>query len=287
MSLDAGKILEISITKNSKSEILEFIQKSLANGAKLSEFDEKTSQKTKKIITIVTPNPEQIVYAQKDSHFRELLNQADVALPDGIGVVWASKILQKERDRRQETRIKSVIPGVECMEDLVRTAAKQRIPIVLIGGRSGLALNSLECLQKKHLKLTGWAMDGPEIQVTSNKLQVTSENSENYFRDLANKITTSGVRMVFVGLGAPKQEYFIEALSRQLSIHKYPLSIILMSVGGSFDEISGRIPKPPGWVSRTGLKWLWRLIVEPWRIRRQLALLTFVWLVLRERYQLK
>ena len=89
----------------------------------------------------------------------------------------------------------------------------------------------------------------------------------------------------------------MEKLRSQLTVHSKQKAvtgeprtvnpIVFMSVGGSFDEIAGRVARPPQWVSRAGFKWLWRLVLEPWRIKRQLALLTFIWLVLRERYRLK
>jgi N-acetylglucosaminyldiphosphoundecaprenol N-acetyl-beta-D-mannosaminyltransferase len=173
------------------------------------------------------------------------------------------------------------------MENLVSDVSKKRIPVALIGGRAGLALTALECLQKAHPNLSGWAVDGPGLRITNKELQMMDGQKEVYFQALAKRIIENGVRMVFVGLGAPKQEYFIEELSKQLSSRNLQFSIIFMSVGGSFDEISGRVPRAPQWVSQLGLKWFWRLILEPWRIRRQFALLQFILFVLKERYTLK
>jgi N-acetylglucosaminyldiphosphoundecaprenol N-acetyl-beta-D-mannosaminyltransferase len=301
MSLDAVKILEISITKNSKNEILEFIRKSLKHRAIKSEKNKKNASFTKKFLTIVTPNPEQIVFARHNSHFQQLLNQADVSLPDGIGIVWASKLLSVFRVPSPDLRVPKVIPGIEFMEDLISEAVKQPVGIALIGGRNGLALKTFDCLSKTHPGLQGWSVDGPEVRFTNHDLRFTSENPEKYFLDLANKIITTGVRIVFVGLGAPKQEYFIERLSQIVNRNprfekqknitspesRIPSPVVFMSVGGSFDEIAGRVARAPEWVSWVGLKWLWRLILEPWRIRRQLALLKFICLVISERYRLK
>ena len=309
MSLDAVKILEINVTKTAKSDILKEIQKYFGSGRFGSPETLKNIQKTVKPFIIVTPNPEQVVYAQNDSHFREILNRADVSLPDGVGVVWASRVLEAPRITYHVSRITEAIPGVDFMENLVSMAAKQRVPIALIGGRGGLALKTLECLQKKHPGLSGWAIDGPEVRITNYELRMTNENTETYFQTLAKRITDSGARMVFVGLGAPKQEYFIELLLMSLrsgsageaispikkdcrvvprgGTPRNDNRIILMSVGGSFDEIAGRLPRAPEWMGKLGIKWLWRLILQPWRIRRQLALIRFAWLVLKERYTLK
>lgn len=216
MSLNTGKILGISITTNSKKEILEYIQKYLS-------FPQE------KPLIIVTPNAEQLVYAQRDKHFASILNRADVAIPDGFPV---ARILVVER-----------IPGVEFMEDLVQLAAKRHVPIRLIGGRGGVAVRAFECLREKY----------PGLE------------------------TSQHAGIIFVGLGAPKQEYFIEELRTQNSELKHPL--VLMAVGGSFDILSGRIPRAPLFIRSIGFEWAWRLFLEPWRLKRQLSLLKFLWLV--------
>jgi N-acetylglucosaminyldiphosphoundecaprenol N-acetyl-beta-D-mannosaminyltransferase len=304
MSFDAVKILEINITKTPKSGILKEIQKYL----RLQPTTYKLQpQKAPKPLVIVTPNPEQIVYAQGDSRFREILNRADISLPDGTGVLWASRFLSLPTTHYPLQPISQTIPGVEFMENLVSIALKQRVPIALIGGRDGLALKTLECLQKKHPGLSGWAIDGPEMEILNQGIRIKESgierikkslipnmkpliqhgHSEEYFNQLAKRIIDSRVGMVFVGLGAPKQEYFIERLSGRLPTTHYPLPTVFMSVGGSFDEIAGRLPRAPKLISGLCLKWLWRLILEPWRFRRQLALIRFVWLVLKKRYILK
>lgn len=322
--LHAVKILEISITSDPKERILEFLQKYIE---KEQETGDRGQGKPIKPLIIVTPNPEQIVLAQKNSHFRDILNQADVAISDGIGIVWAGKILgQGTGDRGQGIQIKR-IAGVELMEQLVAMAEKRGVTIGLIGGRGDLAVRAFECLQKKHPRLAGWGTDAPEMELhedgsmkheagsmNNNRLKRRIDCSDNptsyfilhtsnekaYFRQLAKKITETRAQMVFVGLGAPKQEYVIKALletwdrrqeTRDMKkdnsnqhvpcpVSRVPL--ILMSVGGAFDEISGRLRRSPAWMDRIGFKWLWRLIQEPWRWRRQLALLEFIWLVGKE-----
>ena len=284
MSLHAVNILGINITNSPKNEILEEIHKYLIP---LS----KTFQKP---FVIVTPNPEQLVLAGRDSHFAELLNQADVAIPDGTGLVWA-----RPKD------ISEVIPGVDFMDELVANFSKQRVPIALIGGQEKVALKAFECLRQKYPGLSGVAMDTPEFSIGPSGLSMKG-NIDEYFQNLALDLQKKNIRIVFVGLGAPKQEYFIERLTMSLrgvpiagttrQSHKQIASpsersrndnMVLMSVGGSFDELSGRLPRAPLWMSRLGLKWLWRLFLEPWRIGRQLALIRFIWEVLQKRYSLK
>ena len=100
-------------------------------------------------------------------------------------------------------------------------------------------------------------------------------------RQMIHKIRSTKTRLILVGLGAPKQEYFIENAKCQMLNAKYPL--IFMSVGGAFDIIAGRIPRAPLLLRTIGLEWFWRLLREPWRFRRQLSLLNFLWLVVFSR----
>lgn len=238
MSLNAVKILGISITTNSKKEILKYIQKYL-------------TFRRKKPLIIVTPNAEQLVASQKNIRFAKMLNQADVALPDGFPV---ARILGVRR-----------IPGVEFMEDLIELASERGFPIALIGGKGGVAVEAFECLRGKYPTLSGWAVEPEEIEK----------------KKIAKKILQTNTRIVFVGLGAPKQEYFMEVLSSYLLHLTSP--IILMSVGGSFDIMAGRVPRAPVLIRSMGFEYIWRLYWQPWRFRRQLALLEFLWLVVRER----
>lgn len=242
MSLSNQKIIGIRVTTSKKETILEEVKKWL-------------NEKGGKPRIIVTPNPEQVVLAEREKHVANILNQADVALPDGIGVAWAVGVPR--------------IAGVEFMEDLVRLAAKRGDTIGLIGGRAGLAVKALECLKAKYSGLRGWTFEPGLVSL----------GDLGNLSDLGEKIRKTNTRLVFVGLGAPKQEFFIEALSRQLSA----VSCILMSVGGAFDMISGSIQRAPVIIRNVGMEWLWRLFKEPWRWKRQLALVKFVWLVLYEK----
>lgn len=301
MSFHAVNIQGINITKSSKKEILKDLEKLFSDGM----WDgEKWSKNGPKILRIVTPNPEQIVLAQNNREFANMLNQADLALPDGVGLVWASRFLAKSKKQQLSDALSSTIPGLDFMEDLVAIAEDRHVPIVLIGGASGVAVKALECLRQKHTDLLGVAIDAPQFTIGSSGLAM-NDSIEEYFDTLAAELKMKKIGMVFVALGAPKQEYFIEQLSLSLRVRsdgdaisqdirlprhfvsRNDKGVILMSVGGSFDEISGRIPRAPRWVSTIGLKWLWRLTLEPWRIKRQVALIHFVWFVLKERYLLK
>lgn len=250
MSLHTGKILEIPITISPKEKILEEVKKYLFS----------TSHTSPKPLVIATPNPEQIVFAQKNSVYAKILKQADVTLPDGIGIVWAMTVLHKKR-------LVSRIPGVEFMQGLVQLANRKRVTIGLIGGTDGVAVKALECLTEANPGLHGWSVE-PEDKTTE---------------EIAEMIRHNHTRIVFVGLGAPKQELFIQRLSQGLSVVGCPFPVVLMSVGGSFDMISGKIQRAPVIIRNVGMEWLWRLFQQPWRWRRQLSLVIFALLVLKAR----
>ena len=271
MRLNAVKVLEIRISKDSTEQILEETQKYLENKSKINHQRSKIDLKP---LVIVTPNPEQIVAAQTDKRFADILNRADVALPDGVGVVWASRLLNADP-------LRQTIPGVNFMKQLIKKAAKQGVGIGLIGGRDELAIKAFDCLRQSYPELKGWGQDGPEVAVDNSELIIdNSTRTQSYFRKLADQIIKNDTNLVFVGLGAPKQEYFIRAIVHQLSTINYQRPIVLMSVGGAFDEIAGQVATAPPVVVKLGLKWLWRLGNQPWRVRRQTALVRFILLVI-------
>lgn len=224
---------------NSKITILEYIEKYLNVPAL-------------KPLVIATPNPEQVVLAQTDFHFRKVLNRADIAIPDGIGLALTVGCEK--------------IAGIDLLESLVELASRRGFSIALIGGGGGVALKALECLQRRFPGLAGWA-DVPEGKT---------------IEEITQKLAVTKTRLVFVGLGAPKQEHFCICLARQFQISNLKSQIVLMSVGGAFDMIAGIIPRAPSFVRAIGLEWLWRLSRQPRRWKRQLALLKFLWLMMHE-----
>lgn len=299
MGLTHQNILEIRITTSPREIILEDIKKWLDNGRWIAG---KKKKRTQEPLVIATPNPEQIVLAQQNISFKEMLNQADVTLPDGIGLVIASRFLFGSTVKRQTSKVTSRISGVDFMQDLVQVAAERSVRIGLIGGKPGLAVKALECLRETYPRLEAWADEGPEIMV-GNDGNIEGP-IDTYWVTLAKRIVATKTQMVFVGLGAPKQEYVISRLARALSSQggevlsasrqesqqgrraesaRDDKGIILMSVGGSFDMITGRLKRAPVFIRSIGFEWVWRLCQEPWRWKRQLALLRFVVLILRER----
>lgn len=229
------EILKIKFSTDTKEDILEYII------AKLS----KSMQKT----VIVTPNPELVVLAHHNPQYKSVLNSAHISLPDGVGVVWASRLLEKE--------VRGRIAGVDFMKSLCEKVSKQPVTVGLFGGREDVAERAADCLRKTY----------PSLQVSyASHLPPT-----NY--KLQPKID-----ILFVALGSPKQEQWIHDHLEELPVK------VVMGVGGSFDMISGKVRRSPRIFQQLGLEWFWRLMIQPWRIKRQLKLIEFVWLVLREKY---
>ena len=243
------QLLGVNITIDNKETILSEVNNYLLGKLKKSPF------------VIVTPNPEQVMLAQKDKEFLKLLNKADVALPDGIGIVWALRFLNQEpRTKNQEP---SRISGIDFMSDLVRMANKNNWTIGLVGGWNGVGEKALAELQKSYANLHGWA--------------ITPEETDE--KKLAQHIADSNTKIVFVGLGAPKQEQYIDVLK------KHSGRVVFMAVGGAFDMIAGVTLRAPDWIQKIGLEWLYRLFRQPWRWRRQMALIQFFQLIVSSKMQ--
>lgn len=223
---------------------------------------------------IVTTNLEFILAAQKDEDFKRVLNEADLSIPDSsrLGLAyWLSKknivlrfLLWPLFFLPPRVVIQfNIVSGVDLMEGLCGEAFKQGFTVGFLGGRDGVAKRAAECLTEKYpgLKVV-LAEDGGVVDQDGNRLP--------------NPNPTSFPRcgILFVAYGQVKQEKWI---SRNLN--KLPVKV-MMGVGGSFDEISGKVPRVPVWVHQLGFKWLLRLVFQPWRLKRQLALGKLVWKML-------
>ncbi len=260
-----------------------------------------------KITTVYTPNAEIVTFGYFNSHFQKIVQQFDLGLPDGSLIVWAGKLLGQSIQKR--------ITGGQVLEQLVSVAAKKNATIGLIGGRAGVAALALERLSAKYPGLKGWSEEGPEIKLETRnskleinpnfKIQISNpcldgrqetQNSKSKtqnpdiryttpdirkeLQQLAHKIVDTKTRFVFVAMGCPKQEFFIEKLKFEIRNSKFENSVVLMAVGGVFDVLAGRVKPTPRWMGDNGLEWLWRLVQQPSRIKRQLKLPIFVLLVL-------
>jgi N-acetylglucosaminyldiphosphoundecaprenol N-acetyl-beta-D-mannosaminyltransferase len=291
MSLIKQNILSVDITSSSEFDVLEYIKSALD---KVPVHHRKPVETRPGHITITTPNPEQLMLANRLPWFRTILNQSDIALPDGFGLIVAARVLGRRGPVKR-------ISGIDFMQMLIGLAEKNAVPIALIGGRDGVALKAIECLHQKHPKLVAVAMDGPELTVKDDgtvslskhlkfgaEYRSKSNNTQPAFAGVAapvlEAVMQNAVRIVFIGLGAPKQEWFMASLKKELQTIRHLSPVILMSVGGSFDILAGMTPRAPKIFRYAGIEWLWRLALQPSRWRRQTALPVFIWHVLLEKF---
>lgn len=262
--LEKTKLFGVDVTTSSRGEILAYLSVALSK------------KKSTSPITIVTPNPEQLIDAQQSKVFAQLLNEADISLPDGAGIVWA---LNQSKNGIKINRI----PGIDFMQELVNLGFQNSWTLCFIGSRDGASEKALSSIREKNAGLKGWASDGPEMQ-TVDTFVSDLENEEQFVKKISEKIIKTKTSFVFVGLGAPKQEIVISLIKKELITKKYTSPVVLMSVGGAFDILSGRIPRAPQLMRDFNLEWLWRLTMQPWRLGRQWKLIQFIWLVLKSRY---
>lgn len=197
---------------------------------------------------IVTPNPEIVLHALKNPRYRMILNKADLSVPDGIGLLWASKKIYGENVLRER------IAGVDFMIEFLKNLTRKFSPwesakpkrILLLGGKSNVAYQTAEVFRKKF----------PRIYFH------TIQNHENkHVTFLINEIIQPDC--IFVALGAPKQEIWIHK-----NLSKFSTVKLAMGVGGAFDMIAGRIPRAPRMLQKFHIEWLWRFILQPWRFQR-------------------
>ncbi len=268
MEAEHQKILGVRITNLKQSDILKYILQSLS----------KTVEK----YYIVTPNPEILVYSYNHPGFRAILNHSRLALCDGVGVIWAGKILGKTFKERTT--------GTDLLDNLCKHVEKQPITVGFLGGRLGVAVQVSECLKKKYpgLKVVFAAPEWPDkLNMIAKEDRLKMEDGRlinpppSIIKNLSSTFypPSSNIDLLFVAFGFPKQEEWISQ-----NLDKIPVRIAI-GVGGAFDYLSGQVSRAPLWMQKIGLEWLYRLIRQPWRLKRQLALIKFIYLVFKERLE--
>ncbi|MFY9484794.1 MAG: WecB/TagA/CpsF family glycosyltransferase [Patescibacteria group bacterium] len=197
---------------------------------------------------VVTVNPEYIVRTQNDKKLRTIINNADLRVPDGIGLVTLAGL--KER-----------VTGVDLIWHLAKLSEDRGYTIALLGGRRGVAQQAATRLKLIHPRAT-IAMVDPLGKVEPGTLRVHGSTTLRVNLSLVREIERTKPDIALVALGMGKQDLFIEQLLKKVKIP------VAMGVGGAFDMISGATPRAPHILRTLGLEWLWRLIIEPKRIGR-------------------
>ena len=210
---------------------------------------------------VVTANAEIIMMAQEDSEYKRLLSEtADLVLPDGAGTVWAGNYLGY--------RIPERVAGYDLYLRLLEEAAKKNIAVYFFGGKPGIAEAAAAEGKRR------W----PGLTVAGCRNGYFSAEEEAV---IIENINRSGAAMLFAALGAPKQEKWLAKFREQLKPE------LLMGIGGSFDVLAGKVQRAPKWMQDARLEWLFRLLKQPSRFGRMLALPKFVFAVRREKEKKK
>jgi N-acetylglucosaminyldiphosphoundecaprenol N-acetyl-beta-D-mannosaminyltransferase len=203
---------------------------------------------------VTTPNPEFVMLARGDAGIAEVAREADLVVPDGTGVAVASAILGPAIPR---------VPGRILVDALVPLLADRDASIFLLGAAPGVADRAADTLRLRV----------PGVRIAGCYAGDASDNG-----DSAARVRTAAPAVLLVAFGMPKQELWIAR-----NLDALPSVKLAIGVGGVFDQLAGVRTVPPRVVHKVGLEWLWRLVREPWRWRRQRVLPLFAALVLRKR----
>jgi len=198
---------------------------------------------------IYTPNTEMVMMAEKDPEFKEVLNGADLVIPDGIGLIHASKI--------HHLGLTDRVPGIELMERILKYCHTTRRSIYLFGGKPGTAELAGQKILEKY----------PNIIIKGIEHGYFTADDEDRIIDNINEAKPD---VLFVALGAPKQEKWIAKHRRTLNAH------VSMGIGGSLDVYAGNVKRAPVFFQKLGIEWMHRLLKEPSRVVRMMALPKFM-----------
>lgn len=211
----------------------------------INKLFKRIDKKEKSLVVAI--NPEKLMKAKEDQALKDLLNRAEFQIPDGIGVILASKL--------NKGNIKSRVTGIDMMDRIVREAARTGKSIFLYGAKPGVAESAAEALKFTYASL----------QIAGIQDGYEKDNEK-----VIHKINEAKPDILFVAMGSPRQEEWIEANRDKL----HPS--LFQGVGGSFDVLAGNVKRAPGFFQKTGLEWFYRLAKEPSRLKRQLVLPKFL-----------
>ncbi len=243
----------------------------------------KSGEKT---FFIATPNPEMLLTAKKDHKFAKILNNTDINIPDGIGILWAADYIKKTAadkskiiktlkgltglvriifDRPSFKELPERITGTDMMQLICKNIGPS-YPIYLLGGGKGIADTTAEVLTKKYKNIVIGTNDGSA--------------NPSYDDKIINDINKAQPQILFVAFGAPKQELWIARNIDRLDNVK-----LVIGIGGAFDFISGNVKRAPSFMQKLGIEWLYRLIRQPSRIKRIInATIIFPWRVIKSSF---
>ncbi len=203
---------------------------------------------------IITLNPELLYQAQWQPELLQMVNRGDLVTPDGVGIVWACRVIGRPVSER--------VTGIDLMLELLKRAGERGWRVFFLGSAPGVAEEAARNVQDSY--------PGINIAGTHHGFFKPSEEPQ-----VVEKIKFANPHLLFVALGAPRQEQWIDKYKEILG------APAAMGVGGSLDVLAGRVPRAPVWMQRLHLEWLGRLVQQPSRWRRMMVLPKFAFMVLK------
>jgi len=208
-------------------------------------------------LPVYTPNAEIFMQAHRDENFRHILNSSWLTLPDGAGLKLASRLLPEME------RFPARVAGCDLLQQMIAESARSNYSLYFLGARPGVAAEAAHRMQVK------W----PDLNIAGCHHGYLDRVSVG---GLIERINEKRPDLLFVGMGAPRQEKFIHTHRERLQAG------VAITVGGSFDVLSGEVKRAPVIMQKLYLEWLYRLIKDPSRWRRMLRLPAFVGTVFAE-----
>ena len=219
------------------------------------------SKSSRKNYYVVTPNPEFVMEAKKDAEFKRILNGSDLSIPDGIGILWSSRLLNRGLEHRSS--------GADLVDLLLDVGNKNKWVFFFLGGRGETAYKAADNVLAKYPDLTiGCFEGGPGEDFDTSSGDVIKSFARQH----------GGIHILLVAYGQNKQEKWIDRNLGRLPVR------VSIGVGGVLNYLAGNKVRAPKVIRNLGLEWLFRLLQEPRRFRRQLALPKFVFAVLKEKF---
>ena len=211
---------------------------------------------------IFTPNSEIVMMAKENEELLSAIKKSDMIIPDGIGLVLASKIMKSPLSER--------VTGIDLMEKILKYCDENKKSIYILGGKPGVSEKALENIGIKY----------PNINTLGSfhgyfKGHHIGQEGHTEEIEVLNNINALKPDVLFVAFGAPKQELWIDRFKEEISAK------LFIGVGGSVDVYAGTVKRAPMFYQKTGLEWFYRLAKEPWRYKRMMMLPKFVIEVLK------
>lgn len=237
------KILDVNIDRVNMQQAVERLRKLALDRSQSS--------------LVVTPNSEMLAMAAEDQELAAVLNSADLATADGIGVVIASKILGEPLEER--------VAGFDLISTLFKEFEQEDINFYFLGGKPGIVDQAAANLKESY----------PDLNISGYHHGYLDRESQ---QKVIEEINSQKIDLLLVGMGVPLQEKFLNSNLEKLKVGA------AVTVGGSFDVLAGEVNRAPLWMQKAALEWFYRLLQEPSRFGRMLSLPKFIYLVVKSKY---